>query len=281
MPEATSGQIKLLREKTGARMLDCQQALKECRGNVEEAVVWLRKRNLAAGESARARAAQEGLLGCRLSPDGRAITFVELSANTDFVTRNAEFRRLLEKLCELAAGLGLGAADQLLRQRLDGRAVAEVVQELAGRIGENVAIRRVVRVEGDFGYYLHHDNKQAAVVELAGAVGERAAAVGKELAMHVVFAKPGYLSRQDVPQEVLDKEKEIVAERLKTDPRNANKPPQILAKIAEGQLGKFYAGACLLDQPFCREASKSVAAYLKEQGAGIAVKRFVHLKVGA
>jgi elongation factor Ts len=281
MPEVTVEAIKALREKTGARMLDCQKALKECGGAVAQAVEWLRKKNLALGESSQARAAVEGLIGLKLAADGRAVALVELSANTDFVARNAEFRKLLEDLCSLVEGLKIESLEVLLRQRMNGRGVAEVVQELAGKIGENISIRRVARLEGDFGYYMHHDGKQVAVVEVTGLSGEKAAALGKELAMHVVFAKPRYITRAEVPAEAVAKEKEILAERLKNDPKNANKPPQILAKIAEGQLGKFFATVCLLDQPFFREAGKSVTQVLKEQGPGVGVKRFLHWKVGA
>ena len=281
MAESEMDKIKKLREETGARVLDVQKALKECSGNLDEARTWLRKKNLATGAATSARAAAEGLIGCKLGADGKAIALVELTANTDFVTKNEEFRKLLNDLAALCEALKIDSPDVLLRQRMNGRSVSEVVQELAGKIGENIAVKQVARVEGEFGYYVHHDGKQAAVVELSGAAGEKAQALGKDLAMHVVFAKPKCVTREDVPADLVAKEKEILAERLKSDPKNASKPPQILAKIAEGQLGKFYASICLLDQPYYRENAKTVSQFLKEQGSGITVKRFVHLKVGA
>jgi len=280
MAAVTADMVKVLRQKTGARMLDCQKALQECQGNVEEAVVWLRKKNLAMGQAKKDRAAEEGLIGCRLSSDGRAITLVELTANTDFVARNDEFRKLLDGLCQAADALKVDSAAGLLKQSLHGRPVGELVQELAGKIGENITVKQVARVEGDFGYYLHHDGKQAAVVEVSGVAGPAATALGKDLAMHVVFSKPVYLRREDVPADSAAKEKDILAERLKNDPKNANKPPQILLKIAEGQMGKYYGTICLLEQPYYREHAKTVAQVLKEQG-GAGVKRFVYLKVGA
>jgi elongation factor Ts len=281
MAESEMDKIKQLREETGARMLDCQKALKESNGSLEEARTWLRKKNLATGAATAGRTAEEGLIGYKLSADGRAIALVELTANTDFVAKNDEFRKLLTDLAGLCEALKIDSAEILLRQRMNGRNVSEIVQELAGKIGENINVKKVARIEGEFGYYVHHDGKQAAVVEVTGATGEKAQALGKDLAMHVVFAKPTCVSREEVPAEQVAREKEIAAERLKTDPKNANKPPQILAKIAEGQLGKFYATVCLLDQPYYRENAKSVTQFLKEQGSGIGVKRFVYLKVGA
>jgi elongation factor Ts len=281
MADSEMDRIKKLRGMTGARMLDCQKAIKECGGNLEEAVNWLRKKNLATGAATSARAAEEGLIGCKVAGDGKAIALVELTANTDFVTKNDEFRKLLNDLAALCEALKIDSPGLLLRQRINGRNVSEVVQELAGKIGENISVKQVARLEGEFGYYVHFDNKQAAVVEVSGATGGKAQALGKDLAMHVVFAKPRCVTREEVPADLVVKEKEILAERLKSDPKNANKPPQILAKIAEGQLGKFYASVCLLDQPYYRENAKTVSQFLKEQGSGITVKRFVHLKVGA
>jgi elongation factor Ts len=135
----------------------------------------------------------------RVAPDGKTLTVVEMTANTDFVTKNEEFRKLLNDLAGLCEALKIDSVDVLLRQRMNGRSVSEVVQELAGKIGENIAVKQVARVEGEFGYYVHHDGRQAAVVELSGATGEKAQALGKDLAMHVVFAKPKCVTREEVP----------------------------------------------------------------------------------
>jgi len=279
MAEVTADMVKSLREKTGARLMDCQKALKECQGRSEDAVAWLRKKNLAAGAKAAEKSAEEGMVGVKA--EGGALAAVELTSNTDFVTKNDEFRKLLDQLAALALQAKVGSADDLSRQNLGGRSVADAVKELAGKIGENIAIKRVVYVEGAFGYYLHSDYKQFAAVELTGAKGDQAQAIGKDLSMHVVFAKPTALSRDEVDQVLAAKEMEIAQERLKNDPKNSMKPPGILAKIAQGHIDKFYAQIVLPDQPYYRESAKSVAQYLKEQGGDISVKRFVHIKVGA
>ena len=282
MAEVTAEMVKKLRELTGARMLDCQKALKENQGQLEPAVAWLRKQNLAAGAKAEGKAAEEGMLAAKLSADGQALVVVELSANTDFVTKNDEYRKLLEDLAALAEAKRVPSAAELLQAELRGRVVAEVVKELAGKIGENIGVKRVERVEGEFGYYIHHDHKQGAVVTLTGISGEKARALGKDLAIHIVSAKPvpSCLKREDLAPEVVEKEREILRDRLKNDPKNAKKPPEILSKIVDGQLGKFYAENCLLDQAYIRDDSKSVAQFLKEQGAGVGIARFLYFKIG-
>jgi elongation factor Ts len=272
-------QLKALRQATGARMLDCQKALKECGGNMDEAMAWLRKKNLAAGEATSARQAQEGLLGVKMGADGRAMAIVEVSSNTDFVARNDKFKTLVGQLADLCEGLKIDSVEVLQRQRLNGRGVSEILQELAGTMGENIAIKRVAFIEGELGSYVHFDQKQAAVVELEGVTGEKAKELGKELAMHVVFAKPTCIMPAEVPAADVEKEKAIIQERLKEDPKNSNKPPQILEKIAEGQLGKFYAAVCLNEQPYFRENAKKISQILKESG-GAKVKRFIYMKVG-
>jgi elongation factor Ts len=176
---------------------------------------------------------------------------------------------------------GADSADALLEEELEGRRVSEVVKELAGKIGENIAVQKVKRVGGAFGYYFHHDAKQGAAVELEGVEGEEARELGKDLAMHVVFAKPKYLTREEVSQKEIDKEKAIITERLKTDPKNAKKPAEILDKIATGQINKFFGQICLMDQPYYRpEVKKTVAQVLREKKAGVKIKRFEHFLIG-
>jgi elongation factor Ts len=281
MAEITADMVKQLREATGARLLDCQKALKESNADIKAAMDWLRKQNLSKGGETQSRSAEEGLLGHKA--DGNKLAVVELSANTDFVAKNDEFRKLLEQLVDLTLTQKLGSGEKLLAAQLNGRPVSEVVKELAGKIGENIAVKKAVYVEGEFGYYMHHDSKQAAVVELSGLTGEKATAVGKQLAMHIVSAKPVpiCITREQVPADLVAKEKEIVSERLKTDPKNSKKPPEILAKIAEGQLGNFYSERCLLEQGFLGDSKNPVTKFLKEQGPDAGIKAFHYFKVGA
>lgn len=288
MADVAAQLVAKLREKTGARMMDCKKALIETQaeaasqgedGWLAAAETWLRKKSLDKGHAMAERAATEGRLGHKLSADGRALTVVEVSANTDFVAKNEEFLKLLDDLVALADAGRTDSAEKLNVLSLDGTPVPDAVKTLAGKIGENIAVKRVARIEGEIGYYIHFDSKQGAAVEVGGPTGEQAKALGKDLSMHIVFAKPAYLTREEVPADLVKKETEIIAERLKNDPKNAKKPPEILSKIATGQLGKFFAGIVLPDQPYYRDAAKTVAQVLKENG-GATVKRFVRFQVG-
>ena len=287
MAEITADLVKRLREMSGARMMDCKKALEETKaefsakgdeGWLGGAEGWLRKKSLAAGGAIQERAASEGLLGYKLSPSG-ALTVVEMTANTDFVAKNPEFLKLLNDLVELADENKLTTAEELSTKSLNGSPVTDVVKALAGKIGENISIKRVVRFDGDIGYYIHHDNKQGAIVEIGGISGEAAKALGKDISMHIVFAKPNHLSREEVSKELIQKETDIAAERLKSDPKNANKPPEILNKIVAGQVNKFYSTLVLPDQAYYKDGNKTVAQVLKENG-NATIKRFVRFEVG-
>ena len=286
MAEINAQLVGKLREKSGARLMDCKKALTETvalaeKGEaawLEAAEGWLRKKSLDKGSAMAEKAATEGLLGHKVSADGRTLTVVEMTANTDFVAKNEEFLTLLKNLVELADANKLDDAAKLGAMQLKGASVSDTVQSLAGKIGENIGLKRVVHYSGDIGFYIHHDNKQGAVVELTGVTGEKAAAIGKDIAMHIVFAKPSVLTRAEVSPDLLKKETDIVMEKLKTDPKNASKPANILEKIAAGQVNKFYSTLVLPDQEYYKDGSKSVAKVLADQGA--AVKRFTRFEVG-
>lgn len=287
MSEINAALVGKLREKSGARLMDCKKALTETQGEaggrgegawLEAAEGWLRKKSLDKGGSMAERTAAEGLLGHKVSNGGKAITVVEMTANTDFVAKNPEFTTLLNSLVELADTNKIDSAEKLNAMSLNGQPVSDVVKSLAGKIGENISLKRVVRFEGEIGFYIHHDNKQGAIVELAGVSGEKAQALGKDISMHIVFAKPSCLTREEVSQDLLKKEQDIATERLKTDPKNANKPPEILAKIVAGQVNKFYSTLVLPDQAYYKDGNKTVAQVLKDNGA--TVKRFVRFEVG-
>ncbi len=287
MAEISAQLVARLREQSGARMMDCKKALVETQADaakgeaewLKAAETWLRKKSLDKGGAMAERAATEGLLGYKVAADNKAITVVEMTANTDFVCRNDEFKKLLDTLVEIADSKKIIDVQELNAQSIGGVSVADTVKSLAGKIGENIGIKRVVRLEGELGCYIHFDNKQGAVVELDGISGEQAQAVGKDLSMHIVFAKPNYLKREEVPADLVQKETEIITDKLKTDPKNASKPAEILQKIAAGQLSKFYAQVVLPDQAYYKDGGKTVAQVLKENG-NATVKRFVRFQVG-
>ncbi len=285
MAELNAQLVGKLREKTGARLMDCKKALLETQaefsgrgedGWIEAAEGWLRKKNISTSDKMAEKGASEGLLGHKATSN--AITVVELTANTDFVAKNEEFKKLLAGLVDLADQNRVDSVEKLNTLSVNGTPVPEAVKGLAGKIGENITVKRVVRMEGDFGYYIHFDDKQGAVVAIGGASGEKAQAIGKDIAMHIVFAKPNHLTRDEVSQDAIKKETEIATEKLKNDPKNANKPAEILAKIVSGQVNKFYASTVLPDQPYYKDGAKTVAQILKDNNAS--VKRFVRFQVG-
>lgn len=268
--------VKVLRNKTGARLMDCKEALVAVNGDSDAAVDWLRKKNLDCG-SDMTKPATEGRL-CHKAADG-AVTLVEMGANTDFVAANAEFRDTLLAVTWLAHDNKIADIDGLNAMQTAVGSVKDRVTELAGKLGENVSIKRVARFEGSVGIYVHSDNKQAAMVELEGVAGELAEKIGKDICMHIVFAKPAHLSRSDVPSALVEKEQKFVGEKVASDPKNAKKPANIMEKIVAGQMNKFYSESVLVDQPYYKDGAKSVGQVLKELG-DIKVKRFVHFHVG-
>ncbi len=287
MSDINAALVGKLREKSGARLMDCKKALTETQAEfggrgespwLDAAEGWLRKKSLDKGGSMAERAAAEGLLGHKVSNGGKTLTVVEMTANTDFVAKNPEFTTLLNSLVEMADANKIDSAEKLSAMTLNGQPVTDVVKSLAGKIGENISLKRVVRFDGEIGFYIHHDNKQGAVVELEGVTGEKAQALGKDISMHIVFAKPNCLTREEVNPELIKKEQDIATERLKADPKNANKPPEIMAKIVAGQVTKFYSTLVLPDQPYYKDGAKTVAQILKDNGA--TVKRFVRFEVG-
>ncbi len=274
----TADMVKQLRFKSGAKMMDCKQALAASDGDFDKSLAWLKQKNLDAGADAGGKPATEGLLGYR-EVDG-AITVVEMSASTDFAANNQLFKDTLTSIVWLAHDEKLDSVEKLNAFVTGtGSTISDRIQELAGKIGENVAIKRVVRMEGNYGYYIHFDNKQGALVEMEGVSDALFQKIGKDIAMHIVFAKPLFLSRDQVPADAVEKEKQIILARLADDPKNSKKPPQIVDKIVTGQLAKFFAQSVLVDQGYYKEEKKSVADVLKELG-DIKVKRFERFHVG-
>jgi elongation factor Ts len=264
----TATTVQELRQQTGAKMMDCKNALVACDGNFDQAITWIKKKNLAAGTSTFTKPANEGLLA--VCEDSAGLTIMEMSASTDFATKSDDFVKFLKMAVEAAHCRKVDSAEAITNFLVGG------VQELAGKIGENIAIKRVARLEGNYGYYMHFDAKQAAAVVLEDVTPEQAQKVGKDIAMHIVFAKPDYLTRDDVPAEAVEKQKKLIAERLADDPKNAKKPPIILDKIAKGMMDAFYAESVLMEQPYYKDGKMSLVDVI----GNVKVKRFVRFKVG-
>jgi len=265
----TADTVKQLRERTGAGMMECKKALVETQGNLDAAAELMRKSGLAKADKKATRVAAEGTIAIERAT-GSAV-MVEVNCETDFVARGDEF---LEFAKAVAAGASAGTADELeglLSQQHGGTTLDERRRALIAKIGENISVRRFVRVTapGALGTYIH-GGRIGALVALQG--GDEALA--RDLAMHVAAVNPAYIDAADVPAEVLDKERAILTEQTKGE----KKPPDIIAKMVEGRLRKYLAELTLLGQPFVKDPDTTVEKLLKKSGAK--VLKFVRYEVG-
>ena len=272
----TAADVKKLRDQTGAGMMECKSALTEANGDFEEANTILRKRG---------RTASEGLIANRVADDHSAGTLVEVNCESDFVARTPDFQELMKSVLDEIDQAGDAASEAWLKD--PNGPVQKLVAAKIAKLGENMAVSRFVRYAGKgyVGQYIHMGGKIGVQVELSGVTPELAArdefaALVKEIAMQIAAASPGYVSRDLVPAELLDKEKAIYRAQME----NSGKPANVLDKIIEGKLGSFYSQVVLPDQPSIRDPKQTVkdviAAANKALGASVAVTRFVRLKVG-
>ena len=281
----TAADVKKLRDQTGAGMMECKSALTEANGDFEEANTILRKRGLASAAKKAGRTASEGLIANRLADDHSAGTLVEVNCESDFVARTPDFQELMKSVLDEIDQAGDAASEAWLKD--PNGPVQKLVAAKIAKLGENMAVSRFVRYAGKgyVGQYIHMGGKIGVQVELSGVTPELAArdefaALVKEIAMQIAAASPGYVSRELVPAELLDKEKAIYRAQME----NSGKPANVLDKIIEGKLGSFYSQVVLPDQPSIRDPKQTVkdviAAANRALGASVAVTRFVRLKVG-
>ncbi len=264
--EITAQMVSRLREQTGVGMMECKKALVECDGDIAKALDLLRVRGQAGAEKRAGRATREGVVAVATKSNRAAL--VELCCETDFVARNDEFRQVAQTLAEIAADQGIGDVETLMQASADGGTVRSLMEGLVSRLRENILVRRcdVVQAqpEGFVTVYAHRvTNKIASVLSVLGdetnASHQEAA---RNAAMHIAAAKPTYLTRDDVPADVLQHEREVLAEKTRLE----GKPEAAVPKIVEGRIGKFYEQVCLVDQPFVRDTTKTVGKMLAEAG---------------
>jgi elongation factor Ts len=263
----TASQVKELREKTGAGMMECKKVLTETDGDMEKAMDLLRERGITKAAKKSSRVAAEGLVEAYVSEDGKVGAVVEVNAETDFVSKNAEFQKFVKDVALQIAKNNPANVEELLAQKSiaeEDKTVQEVLTNKIATIGENMTIRRFARFEtttGSVEKYIHGDGKIGVLVEMENADNTLA----KDICMQIAAAKPEFLNREDVPQERLDKEMEI----LKVQAMNEGKPEAIAEKIVQGRVGKFYSEICLVDQPFVKNPDMKVQDLLKSKGAEI------------
>ncbi|WP_149201993.1 translation elongation factor Ts [Actinotalea subterranea] len=279
MANYTAADIKALRERTGAGMLDVKKALDEADGNAEKALEIIRVKGLKGVSKREGRSASDGLVAAHVSDDaaGQTGVLIELNSETDFVAKNTTFIALAEKVLAAAVAAGTDDVAAILASQADGRTVSETIDETAGMLGEKLVLRRVARISAPaVTVYLHKVNKdlppQVGVLVGTDAAG---AEVARDVAMHIAAYSPTYLTRDDVPAETVESERRIAEETS----RNEGKPEAALPKIVEGRLNGFFKEAVLVDQAFAKDQKKSVGQVLTE--AGGTLTGFARFRVGA
>ena len=273
--------IKNLRERTGAGMADCKKALEEANGDMDGAIEILRKKGAATAAKRADKAADEGMIATAVSDDHKSGAVVEVNCETDFVARNEEFSSFAEKIAKVVLDNNPSNEAELLSTEIDGLTVEEGLNELLAKFSERIGIRRFMRIDTADGFiadYIHSGSRLAVLVELAGAGddAEKADRLARDIAMQVAAMNPAHVSRDEFTEEVIEKEREIYREQLATE----NKPQDIIEKIVNGRVEKFFEESTLLEQSFVKDSSKNVVDVLKEHGEDTSVRRFIRFNLG-
>ena len=268
MAEITAAMVKELRERTGLGMMECKKALEEAHGDLQKAEELLRIKSGAKASKAASRLAADGAIGTYLSPDAKLGALVEVNAETDFVAKNPDFLAFVNAAAELVAKQGPADVAALSNLRIGTDTVEAARQKLVQKIGENIAVRRFERVKTDakLVQYVHPGAKIAVIVDLEGDE-----AVAKDVAMHIAFAKPRFMSRDEVAPEVIAAERKILEARA----AESGKPPEIVTKMVDGGINKFLAEITLLGQPFVKDDKQTVEKMLAAQKSKLRGYRFL------
>ena len=276
MANYTAAEIKALRERTGAGMLDVKKALDEADGDLQKAQEIIRVKGLKGVTKREGRATAEGLVAARV--EGTVGYMVEVNSETDFVAKSAPFVEFGNKVLDAAVAADATTLESLMDAQVDGKAVSELVTETGALLGEKVVVRRIARVEGDnVAVYLHKTSKDlpAQVGVLLAVGGADSGQVAHDVAVHIAAMSPTFLSQEDVPAETVESEKRVAEETARAE----GKPEKILPNIINGRLKGYFKDVVLLDQDFAKDSKKTVAKVLEEAGA--TATAFARFRVGA
>ncbi len=280
----TAKDVQALREKTGCGMMDCKKALVETNGDMEAAIEFLREKGLAQQAKKADRIAAEGMVLATVFDNVGVV--VELNAETDFVANSDTFKELTAKVAKVVAEQNPADVDTLLTCTENGVSVADMIQEVFLAVRENIKVRRFERYEGVLSTYVHAGGKIGVMVKFntEAADNDTFKEMAKDVAMQIAAVNPQYLTKDTVPAEVVEHEKGILVSQMKEDPKMANKPEQVLGKIVEGKIGKFFSEVCLMEQTFVKDGDYTVGKYVeskaKEIGSAIEVVSFVRFEKG-
>ncbi len=274
----TAKDVMALREMSGAGMMDCKKALTACEGDMDKAMDYLREKSLAASAKKAARIAAEGIVSSYVTDDHKVGAIVEVNCETDFVAKTDDFKALVNSVAKLVVEKNPADVDELMALDCGDGTVAEMVNRAVAKIGEKITIRRFARMEGQLvDTYIHLGGKIGVIVAAKTTDAEKARPAVHDVAMHIAAAKPGVLHRDEVDPADLDKEREILRAQALNDPKP--KPANIIEKMVEGRIAKYYKEVCLLEQPFVKNPDQSIEQMLKEHG-DVELAAFVRFEMG-
>lgn len=273
----TAADINKLRQMTGAGMMDCRKALTETNGDFEAAIDWLRKKGAKVAALRGDREAKEGVVLAKTTADNKTGIAVCVSCETDFVSKNADFIAFAQSIIDAAVANNVKNADELNNVTINGAKVADMINDKLAAIGEKIGITKFERVDADYvASYIHGANRIGVLVGMNQAQAE----AGKDVAMQIAAMNPVAVDASSVPQSTIDRERDIVMEQMKADPKMAGKPEEMIAKIAEGKLNAFFKESTLLNQAFVKDNGKSVADFLKSVSADLKITEFKRVALG-
>lgn len=273
----TAAEINKLRQATGAGMLDCRKALTETNGDFEAAIDWLRKQGQKVAAKRSDREAKEGVIIAKTSADHKTGFVVCISCETDFVSKNADFVAFAQSIADAAVANNVKSAEELNEVSVNGAKVADLINDKLASIGEKIGIAKFERIEANYvASYIHGANRMGVLVGLTA----EAAEAGKDVAMQIAAMNPLAVDPDAIPAATIERERAIVVETMKADPKMAGKPDDMIAKIAEGKLNAFFKENTLLAQAFVKDGGKTVGEYLKSVSADLKVTQFVRVALG-
>jgi elongation factor Ts len=273
----TAAEINKLRQATGAGMMDCRKALTETNGDFEAAIDWLRKKGAKVAALRGDREAKEGVVIAKTTAGNKSGIAFCVSCETDFVSKNADFVAFAQTIGDAAIAANVRSAEELNNATINGAKISDLVNDKLASIGEKIGITKFERIDAEYvASYIHGANRIGVLVGFNKPVGE----AGKDVAMQIAAMNPVAVDAESVPASTVERERAIVTDQIKADPKMAGKPAEMISKIADGKLNAFFKEQTLLAQPFVKDASKSVADHLKSVDSGLKVTEFRRVALG-
>jgi len=273
----TAADINKLRQMTGAGMMDCRKALTETNGDFEAAIDWLRKKGQKVAALRNDREAKEGVVLAKTTGDNKTGIALCLSCETDFVSKNADFVAFAQSIIDAAIANNVKSAEELNSASIGGAKIADLVNDKLASIGEKIAVSKFERIDAEYvASYIHGANRMGVLVGLNKAVPE----AGKDIAMQIAAMNPMAVDPAAIPAEVVQREKAIVTEQIKADPKMAGKPEEMINKIADGKLNAYFKESTLLAQAYVKDNGISVADYIKSVDKDLKVIGFKRIALG-